>query len=114
MAEFSVNSSWGKYYIERNLSNANLNVKDLARHELVSEQYFRKKFKSLYGVSPKQYIQTIRIERAKVLLDTKYYKINEVARLVGIEDCLYFCSLFKKHVGVCPSKYRNQSNQSKF
>jgi AraC-like DNA-binding protein len=105
LAEFISDSNWAKNYIEKNLSNANLTVKQIAEHEHVSEQFFRKKFKNTYGVSPKQYILDKRIERAKSLLDTGYYKVNEVARLVGIEDNLYFSTLFKKHVGITPSNY---------
>ena len=108
LAEFIIDSHWAKDYIEKNLSNANLTVKQIANHESVSEQFFRRKFKEKYGVSPKQYILNKRIERAKTLLDTGYYKINEVARLVGIEDCLYFSTLFKKIVGICPSNYTAQ------
>lgn len=105
LAEFIKDSHWAKDYIEKNLSNPNLTVKQLARHENVSEQFFRRKFKEKYCVSPKQYILNKRIERAKALLDTGYYKVNEVARLVGIEDSLYFSTLFKKHVGISPSNY---------
>ena len=58
------------------------------------------------GTSFVDYLNDIRIEKAKELLKDVKYKSYEVASLVGIQDPHYFSRLFKKHSGISPSEYR--------
>lgn len=70
--------------------------------------YLSKLFKEYSGYTPAQYIQKIRLERAKKLLETKADILaKDVAEMVGYPNPLYFSKVFKKNVGVYPSEYRN-------
>jgi two-component system response regulator YesN len=63
-------------------------------------------FKKELGKSFIDYLNDIRIEKAKGLLKDVKYKTYEVAEIVGISDAHYFSKLFKKHSGMTPSEYR--------
>jgi two-component system response regulator YesN len=53
------------------------------------------------------YLNEVRIEKAKEYLRDSCYKTYEIAELVGIKDAHYFSKLFKKYTGVTPSEYKN-------
>lgn len=55
------------------------------------------------------YLTSLRMEKAKLLLRNTSQKINLICQQVGYPDAKYFCTLFKKEVGVTPNQYR--SNQ---
>ena len=70
----------------------------------VSETYVRQLFRSIYGVSPKKYIQDRRLAHAYTILESDdYTDIQAVAAIVGYEDALYFSRVFKRKYGVSPS-----------
>lgn len=69
--------------------------------------YLSKLFKEYSGYTPAQYIQKIRLERAKKLLESEGDILaKDVAEMVGYPNPLYFSKVFKKNVGVYPSEYR--------
>ena len=70
-----------------------------------SPQYIRKKFREIYGLSPKEFQISVRMARGKELL-LQGYSIKESAALVGIADELYFMRLFKKTWGISAGKMR--------
>ncbi|MEG0497511.1 MAG: helix-turn-helix domain-containing protein, partial [Carnobacterium sp.] len=58
------------------------------------------------GDSPINYLIKIRLEQAKLLLDTETdMTIKEISKLIGYNDALYFSKLFKKHYGQPPSAF---------
>lgn len=63
-------------------------------------------FKTETGVSPKQYIKMVRIQRAKELLLTSFLSVKEIARMVGARDESHFVRDFKKECGFTPTQYR--------
>lgn len=86
-----------------NNTNENYSVSQLAKIAGLSESYFRSLFKKYTGISIVQYQNYIKISRAKDLLLTGNYRVNQVAEMVGIHDVYYFSRLFKKITGVNPS-----------
>ncbi|WNR45298.1 helix-turn-helix transcriptional regulator [Paenibacillus roseipurpureus] len=68
--------------------------------------YLARCLKKHTGMSPMQYIQYQRIERAKTLLTQSNHNISYIAEEVGILDYNYFIRLFRKQVGVTPGVYR--------
>jgi len=70
-----------------------------------SKNYFGQLFKSGTGMSVSEYINQIRIQKAKELLATRRYRIYEIAEQVGFSDQQYFARVFKKIVGCMPSDY---------
>lgn len=80
-------------------------VKELADIMCMSTDYFTRIFKSINGVSPNQYIQLKRIERAQTLLLLSDMSVKEIAEEIGIPNLSQFSKLFRKHVGVSPREY---------
>ena len=70
--------------------------------------WFIRCFKRYMGMTPLQYVTSIRITKAKDLLKNTAFTIQEVGRLVGYENPLYFSRIFKKQTGHSPSEYRKE------
>lgn len=93
-------------YMENNYDDPNLNNALLSKKSLISEVYFRKLFKEEYGQSPKQYIQKIRINKAKELLKFDYLTVTAIADMVGYPNIYHFSNAFKMQTGYTPTEYR--------
>lgn len=83
-------------------------LNEVAEFSYVSTYYISRMFKREMGINFVDYLNEIRIEKAKELLKDIKYKTYEVAESVGIPDAHYFSRLFKKHVGLTPTEYREQ------
>lgn len=94
-------------YIHSNFRNEQIEVSLLAEMCSVSDTYFRKLFKTLYSVSPKQYIINLKLETATQLLRSQLYSISEVCEKSGFTDSKYFAKLFKARYGCSPKKFGN-------
>jgi YesN/AraC family two-component response regulator len=92
-------------YINQSYKKSDLTIKEIADRSFMSEVYFRKLFKEEFGISPSQYIVSLRIQHAAGLISSGYYSLKEVAYLSGYNDYKYFSVEFKKAIGVSPSKY---------
>lgn len=69
---------------------------------------FTRRFTAATGFSPVEYVQTLRIEEARRLLEQTGEPIDEVAFRVGYEDPTFFRRLFKRKTGVTPARYRQR------
>ena len=94
-------------YIEENIRNE-LKVGNLASKVYLSPTYFRRLFKETTGLTPIDYINSIRIAKARNLLEEGDMPISEVGTAVGIVDQNYFSKLFKSLTGMSPSDYRRK------
>ena len=83
-----------------------INIEEYAKSIQMSPCWFNRRFKQVTKVSPLQYILSIRLANAKMLLETKDYNVAETAYAVGIKNPLYFSRLFSKHVGISPMEYK--------
>ena len=92
-------------YLERNFRDRALTVSALAAQHYVSEAYLRRRFRERYGMSPKQYLEAIRVRHAISLLSTGYYTQTEIADRCGYSDVKYFRTAFKVKTGYTLSEY---------
>lgn len=69
---------------------------------------FKRRFKTATGHTPIAYVQRIRVERAKRLLESSDQPVEEISWAVGYEDPASFRRLFKRLTGVTPSAYRQR------
>ena len=60
--------------------------------------------------TPVQYLTFLRMTNAQVLLETTTYSVNEIGRIVGYNNALYFSRIFHKQKGCSPSTYRSRVN----
>jgi len=92
-------------YIEENITDPELSVHDLYDLIGMSRTPFYHKLKSLIDLSPSDYIKSIRLKRARVLLKNRNINISEVAYSVGFSNPKYFSTSFKKYFGQSPSAF---------
>ena len=92
-------------YIEEHYQDPHLTNVELAQQCNISEVYFRKLFSERYGMTPKQFIIDIRINKAKQLLREKCLKVCAVSEQCGFSSPYHFCKTFKAHTGVTPTEY---------
>lgn len=74
----------------------------------LTERTFKRRFKQATGYAPLDYVQTLRIEESKQILETTAEPVDAVARQVGYEDPTSFRRLFKRLTGVTPARYRQR------
>ncbi|MDF2722513.1 MAG: AraC family transcriptional regulator [Paenibacillus sp.] len=96
-------------FLENHYDDPQLSNNTLSKKSCISEAYFRKLFKEEYGISPKQYIQQIRINRAKELLKSDYLNVTAVAEMVGYSSVYNFSKAFKIQTGQAPSEFLKRS-----
>lgn len=84
-------------------------IEDVAQAQHISYKTMLDAFQESKGVTPKQYLISCRIDRAKLLLTESDMPVSAVSQSVGYGDALYFSRIFKRLVGVTPSGYRAQA-----
>jgi two-component system response regulator YesN len=100
-----------KKYIMDNYSDPNLSLDVVADKVELSAGYLGKLFKSITSVSFNDYLNNIRLEKAKELLSTTNEPSSRICEKVGIYNITYFSTLFKKTYGVTPSAFRANSSR---
>ena len=78
----------------------------LAQILLMERSALYKKLKKLTGLTPAKYIRTIRLQKAKMLLE-QGISVKETAYQVGFQKTAYFSTLFKQEFGKSPSTHSN-------
>lgn len=69
---------------------------------------FSRRFRQATGLSPIHYVQQLRIERAKALLETTSLAVEAIGWKVGYADAAYFRRLFRQITGMPPARYRRK------
>lgn len=87
-------------------------VCDLAAACHVSYRTLHRRFREAAGLPPLDYLQTLRVERAKTLLEEGHLALEGVVAEVGYADVSSFCRLFAQRVGLSPAQYRRQFRQA--
>lgn len=85
-----------------------ITISQLAEIANLNPTYFSNLFSKLIGISPLQYVNKRRIEKAQELLLGTGETLYQIAQQVGFSDEYYFSRLFKKTVGLSPGYYRKQ------
>ena len=92
--------------LEENLDNTEYSVEELASDVGMHRMNLYRKIQSLYGMTPSEFIRTMRLKRAAQLLtDDPNLSVTEVADMVGFNTPKYFTRYFKEMFGVLPSQY---------
>lgn len=83
-----------------------INLEDIANYAHGAPYYLHHQYKEQTGKTPLDKLTEIRMIHSKKLLKTSALSIPEVAKEVGINNPAYFSTLFKKHAGKTPLKFR--------
>jgi AraC-like DNA-binding protein len=93
-------------FIRQNYNNTNLSLAMIADNIGLSVKYISKLFKLETGQGLLSYISSIRINKAKELLNEGHYTLIEISEMVGYASNKTFRRVFQKIEGINPSKYR--------
>ncbi|MGE5944067.1 MAG: helix-turn-helix domain-containing protein [Flavobacteriales bacterium] len=88
-----------------------LSIEELSKEACISKYHFTRLFKDIYGVSPYQFLKTVRLEKAKELL-LQNSPIHEVAHKVGFAESNSFINAFKTYTNIYPSEFRNEISKN--
>ncbi|MBE7174392.1 MAG: response regulator [Williamsia sp.] len=92
-------------YLEQNLTNSQLSVEELSRHVGMSRSSLYNKLLELTGQTPVEYIRSVKLDKAAVLLEKSDMNVAEIAYSVGFSTPNYFTKSFKAKFNMLPSEY---------
>ncbi len=96
------------YDIKRKLDSAPremMPVKKILQSTPYSYEHMMRVFAGEFGLSPLQYLNSARIQKAQLLIKENKFNVSEVANAVGFNDCAYFVRFFRKHTHMTPGQY---------
>lgn len=91
--------------------NQELRLSDMAEQAGVSYHYFSKLFKKVSGYNFKEYLTTVRVNKAKFLLKSTQVPITEISYACGFTEHKLLISAFKKICNMTPTKFRKEHRQ---
>ncbi len=94
-------------YMEENFGDPDIDIKAVCGAGFLSASSLQRAFEKHFGVSPNQYLNRLRMNKAMELLSEKELSVKEIAYACGFSDEKYFSRAFKKRYGYPPSKLRN-------
>ena len=97
----------GQHWFEKNFARQ-FSIDDVANYVGLSPRHFKRRFKQATGENPLRYLQQIRLERAKNMLETSLENIETITYRVGYEDSRTFRRLFQKYTSLSPREYRDR------
>jgi signal transduction histidine kinase/DNA-binding response OmpR family regulator/ligand-binding sensor domain-containing protein len=96
--------------IERHLQDSTLNVQKLAKLSGLNEKQIYRKIKILTGNTAVDYIKSIRLKKAALLLSQKKFTVNEVMYMVGFSSQSYFAKCFAEKYRKTPKVYMDETS----
>lgn len=83
-----------------------IKISRFAEKYYMSREYLMKLFKQQYGYGIHEYVQKVRMDKARRLLDDPDLKIQEISAMLGYKDKNYFSKAFRNYYAVSPTEYR--------
>ncbi|MGE7616220.1 response regulator transcription factor [Paenibacillus sp. NPDC101420] len=91
-----------------------LTLEKIASVVFLNPVYFSQLFKQKTGQGYKEYVTSLRLEQAKLLLVNSKLKVAEIAERIGYQDMRHFTQMFRKRFLVTPTEYRQQLNNGTY
>jgi AraC-like DNA-binding protein len=98
-----------KFFID-NFYHDRIDLEAIAEKAYFSKFHFIRLFKMAYGKTPHQYLINVRIEKAKILLQSPV-PVSDICFSVGFDSISSFTGLFKKVTGLTPSAFQNKQKK---
>lgn len=86
------------------------NILLFAKEFNITDLAFRNKFKETFGMTPKKWQNTKKLEKAKLLLETSDYNVTQVCQKCGFDNISWFVQAFKNEYGITPKQIKNNKN----
>lgn len=93
--------------VAENHMDTNFSVSYLAECINITPAHLSMVFRQSTGINISKHITDVRMEHASRLLEDPSLTMADISRMVGYQDAHYFARVFKKHIGLTPSEYRN-------
>ncbi|MBS4764735.1 response regulator [Alistipes sp. kh20] len=100
-------------HIEEHLCEETFYIEQLAEKMFMSRSNFYRKVKSLFGISPNDYMKTYRLRKAAEMIRSGDFLIKEIYEQVGFKTSSYFSACFREEFGMTPKQYKDQNSKSK-
>jgi len=97
-----------KEIVEANMEEEDFTVKELSTKAGMSDRQLERKLKALIDQTPNQFIRSMRLQRAKQLLEQNAGTVSEIAYMVGFNNIPYFSKAFRDAFGKPPSEMRGE------
>ena len=107
--ESKLNPTFISQYIDIHYMN-NLYLDQIAEVMETSPKYFSSYFKKTFGINYVEYLNKVRLSRARELLAQTNLSVAEIGEKTGYLNSSTFTTTFKKYFGISPSEYRKQKN----
>lgn len=98
--------------IEDNVADSEFNVNKLSELSDISTKQIYRRIKQITGQSPVDYIRTIRMKKAAMLLAQNKFSVAEVMYLVGFSNYSYFAKCFTNQFGTSPKQFAGNSKDN--
>lgn len=92
-------------FIEKNYADK-LTLEGISREYFISYHYLSHAFKDITGMSFTEYLNTVRVAKAREMIDKQLYPLNVISEKVGFGSYKQFGRIFKEITGVSPSQYK--------
>lgn len=99
--------------IEENITDDNFSVERMAEILYMSRSSLLRKIKTLFNLSPLDFIRLIKLKKAAEYIQEGKYRISDVGYMVGINSPSYFSKLFLKQFGISPKDFEKQCQTGK-
>jgi signal transduction histidine kinase/ligand-binding sensor domain-containing protein/DNA-binding response OmpR family regulator len=99
-------------YLEENLTNPGLSVEYLSKHVGMSRSTLYNKILELTGQTPVEFIRSVKLDKAAVLLEKGEQNVAQIAYSVGFSTPNYFAKSFKAKFDMLPSEYINKMRKN--
>lgn len=96
-----------KEYLDTNYDRK-VSLDELCSKFYINKYYMMKLFSEAYGTTINNYVNSVRVTKAKQLLRFSDKRMDEISCELGFDDANYFSRLFKKVEGMSPSEYRKK------
>lgn len=93
-------------YIEAHYAEKETKIPALASRAALSTCYYLRKFKEYHGVTPHQYLQSVRLRAAKEQLTVTSHSMEQIAEDCGFCSTSHFIQAFRKSTGLTPLQFR--------
>lgn len=103
--------SRAKQYVKDHIEQK-ISLQEVAKELYFTSAHFSASFKKETGQNFIDYVNQVKLEKAKELLRNSDYLVKEIAILVGYDDYTYFCKIFRKYEGHTPLNYRSEQMRS--
>jgi len=95
------------------LSSTQVSMRAISATVNLSPRRLGQIFKKETGIAPSQHLRTLRMEKARTLLETSFLTVKEITFRSGFTDVSHFVRDFKKRYGTTPTKFRAIIGQSR-